>query len=104
MNENKAKNKDYSKGIFIAMCIIEGITYFSVKDNIISGVGRYLAIFVSGLVTYFIGMAYHKSENQISKWTGEEIFIGFIGAIIASWVPTLLGFIFGFGPQHYSGY
>lgn len=104
MNEANIKKKDYSVQLFVAISVVESIVFLIVRDKIISGVGRYLASLLAGLITYFAYVAYLKSKIQETNWTGMDIFAGFLMAGVGAWGPTILILIFGDGPTHYSGY
>ena len=80
--------------------IVESIVWFFMKydlDPFIhesqipdSTIG--LATFASGVPTYFLVGAIAKSDRDEDgkKWTGEEIFAGFVVPIIAGWIPVVV--------------
>jgi len=90
-------------GAFWAACAIESIAFFFVRNHI-SGLGRALGIMVPGLIAYFVYLGYKKSQDGDSTWSGEDIGVGFLVAVVAGWAPAVLSFIFGWGPNYYSGY
>jgi hypothetical protein len=93
---------DYSKGGFWVACLAEGVVFFFVRNNA-SGLGRLLGVAVSGLIAYFVYLAYRKSQAGEALWSGEDIGAGFLVALTAGWVPLLLSLVFGWGPNYYLG-
>jgi hypothetical protein len=95
--------RDHSMGGFWSACVVEGIAFFFVRNHI-SGLGRVMGIMVPGLIAYYTYVGLKKSKDDDSQWSSQDVFIGFLVAVVAGWVPALLSFIFGWGPNYYSGY
>ncbi len=84
---------EYSMGSFWSACIVSGITFLiaNKKYYLDQGIAMLLLCYVSGLFAFFGYMALKKGGKD---WSGQEILSGFLGAVLALWVPVILNLMF----------
>lgn len=88
--------RNYSIVGFLIVCVVEGIAFFFVRNQISETI-RALGIILPGLIVYYLYLALIKSIGSKSRLKSLDIFSGFIIAIVAVWVPVLLSIVFGWG-------